>query len=187
MNATTSLANQFLIAMPGLSDPHFFRTVTLICEHSAEGAMGIIINRPIELTLGDVFRQLQIEDVDTHTARQPVHLGGPLQNNRGFVLHEFLGHCESTVAITDTIGISTSRDILTAIAHGEGPEQYLLALGYAGWGPGQLEQEIADNAWLSGPATMEVLFRTPSEARWATAAQVLGVDMTRLCGDAGHA
>jgi putative transcriptional regulator len=149
--------------------------------------MGIIINRPIDLTFGDVFEQLAIKNPDVQTAQHVVHLGGPLQNNRGFVLHEPLGLWESTLAITESLGISTSRDILAAIANREGPEHYLLALGYAGWGPGQLEQEIADNAWLSGPATSEVLFKTPSEARWSAAAHVLGIDMVSLCGDAGHA
>ncbi len=187
MNATTPLANQFLIAMPGLGDPNFFRTVTLICEHSAEGAMGIIINRPIELALREVFQQLEIENPDTLAARQPVYFGGPIQNNRGFVVHEPLGTWESTLAVSETLGVSTSRDILQAIANREGPKQFILALGYAGWGPGQLEQEIADNAWLSVPATSEVLFKTPPEARWAAAAHLLGVDVTRLCGDAGHA
>lgn len=187
MNAITSLTNQFLIAMPGLGDPNFFRTVTLICEHSPEGAMGIIINRPIDLTLGDVFQQLEIADPDILTTQQLVHLGGPIQNNRGFVLHEPLGSWESTLAVTERLGISTSRDILVAMANNKGPERYLLALGYAGWGPGQLEQEIADNAWLSGPATSEVLFKTPPEARWAAAAHLLGIEMMQLCNDAGHA
>ncbi|HUW98807.1 MAG TPA: YqgE/AlgH family protein [Acidiferrobacter sp.] len=186
MNAITSLTNQFLIAMPGLGDPNFFRTVTLICEHGAEGAMGIIINRPIDLTLGDVFQQLEIITANGATTQQSVHLGGPIQNNRGFVLHEPLGTWESTLAVTETLGISTSRDILVAMARNEGPEHCLLALGYAGWGPGQLEQEIADNAWLSGPATPEVLFKTPPKARWSAAAHLLGVDMVKLCGDAGH-
>ncbi|MHB1608465.1 MAG: YqgE/AlgH family protein [Acidiferrobacter thiooxydans] len=187
MNMTTPLANQFLIAMPGLGDPNFFRTVTLVCEHSAEGAMGIIINRPVDLTLGDVFQQLDIANPDPRVAGQPVYLGGPIQNNRGFVLHEPLGAYESTLAVSDTLGVSTSRDVLTAIANHEGPEHFLLALGYAGWGPGQLEQEIADNAWLSVPASSEILFQTPSETRWSAAAHLLGVDMAQLCGDAGHA
>ena len=187
MDAITSFSNQFLIAMPGLGDPNFFRTVTLICEHGPEGAMGIIINRPIDLTLSDVFSQLEIEGPDSDVAHQFVHLGGPIQNNRGFVLHEPLGSWESTLAVTETLGISTSRDILVAMANNGGPEHCLLALGYAGWGPGQLEQEMADNAWLSGPATSEILFKTPPEARWSAAAHLLGVDMTRLCGDAGHA
>ncbi len=187
MNAITCLANQFLIAMPSLGDPNFFRTVTLICEHSAEGAMGIIINRPLDLTLADVFQQLDIESDGCTAGRQFVYLGGPIQNNRGFVLHEPLGSWESTLAVTETLGISTSRDILVAMANNEGSEHSLLALGYAGWAPGQLEQEIADNAWLSGPATSEILFKTPPEARWAAAAHLLGVDMTHLCVDAGHA
>ncbi|MHB1512826.1 MAG: YqgE/AlgH family protein [Acidiferrobacter sp.] len=187
MNTTIPLANQFLIAMPGLGDPNFFRTVTLVCEHSAEGAMGIIINRPVDLTLGDVFRQLDIESPEGLTTGRVVYLGGPIQNNRGFVLHEPLGAFESTLAVSETLGVSTSRDILTAIAHDSGPEHFLLALGYAGWGPGQLEKEMADNAWLSVPASSEILFNTPVEARWSAAAHLLGVDMAQLCGDAGHA
>ncbi len=187
MDTTTPLANQFLIAMPGLGDPNFFRTVTLICEHSAEGAMGIIINRPVDLTLGDVFRQLDIESPKELASGQVVYLGGPIQNNRGFVLHEPLGAFESTLAVSETLGVSTSRDILTAIAHDSGPEHFLLALGYAGWGPGQLEKEMADNAWLSVPASSEILFKTPAETRWSAAAHLLGVDMAQLCGDAGHA
>ncbi len=184
---TTPLANQFLIAMPGLGDPHFFRTVTLVCEHSAEGAMGIIINRPVDLTLGEVFEQLDIAHSDSRAAGQAVYLGGPIQNNRGFVLHEPLGAYESTLAVSATLGVSTSRDVLAAIANHKGPAHFLLALGYAGWGPGQLEQEIADNAWLCVPASAEILFKTPSEARWSAAAHLLGVDMAQLCGDVGHA
>lgn len=187
MMPTPLLANQFLIAMPNLGDPHFFHTVTLICEHSAEGAMGIVVNRPIDLTLRDVFLQLDIDATQCRALNQPVHLGGPIQNNRGFVLHEPLGSWESTLPITDRLGVSTSRDILVAIARNEGPEHCLLALGYAGWAPGQLEQEIIDNAWLSGPAASDVLFEVPVDARWTTAAQRLGVDLTRLSGETGHA
>ena len=149
--------------------------------------MGIIINRPVDLTLGDVFQQLDIADPGGPATGQVVYLGGPVQNNRGFVLHEPLGAYESTLAVSETLGVSTSRDILTAIANSKGPAHFLLALGYAGWGPGQLEQELADNAWLSVPASSEILFDTPAEARWSAAAHLLGVDMAQLSGDAGHA
>lgn len=187
MDSFPSLANQFLIAMPTLGDPQFFRTVTLICEHSAQGAMGIIINRPIDLTLGEIFSQLDIDNTHSHRRTDHVYLGGPIQNNRGFVLHEPLGAWESTLAISDDLGVSTSRDILVAMARNEGPEHTLLALGYAGWGAGQLEEEMANNAWLSGPATPEIVFQTPIESRWAAAAHLLGVDLNRLSIDAGHA
>ena len=183
----SSLANHFLIAMPGLGDPHFSRTVTLICEHSREGAMGIVINRPVDLSLKDILAQMNIEPVEPQTLAMPVYLGGPVQNNRGFILHEPLGKWESTLAITDTLGVTTSRDILVAIANNEGPTRALLVLGYAGWGAGQLEREIVDNAWLSGPATADILFSTPAEARWRAAANLLGVDLTKLSAEAGHA
>ncbi|MDA8360429.1 MAG: YqgE/AlgH family protein [Gammaproteobacteria bacterium] len=187
MLETASLINQFLIAMPGLGDPNFFRTVTLVCEHGSEGAMGIVINRPTDLTFRDVFTQLGIEAASCARLDEPIYLGGPVQSNRGFVLHEPLGTWESTLVVGGTLGVSTSRDILAAIARNEGPDHCLLALGYAGWGPGQIEKEIAENAWLSGPASTDVLFRTPIDARWASAAHVLGVDLAHLSGESGHA
>lgn len=188
MSDLTSLSNHFLIAMPNLGDPNFSRTVTLVCEHGSEGAMGIVVNRPLEdLSLRDVFSQLGLDYEAARNPDAPVLIGGPLQGNRGFVLHEPLGDWESTLPISDTLGISTSRDILAAIAADRGPDNYLLALGYAGWGAGQLENEIAQNAWLSGPATGEILFHTPIEARWGAAARLLGVDIAKLSADAGHA
>ena len=183
----SSLSNHFLIAMPGLGDPHFSRTVTLICEHSREGAMGIVINRPVDLSLKDILAQMNIEPATPETLNMPVFLGGPVQNNRGFILHEPLGKWESTLPITDRLGVTTSRDILVAIANNEGPERALLVLGYAGWGAGQLEREIVDNAWLSGPAATDILFATPAEARWRAAANLLGVDLTKLSAETGHA
>lgn len=187
MSDVVSLRNHFLIAMPQLGDPNFFRTVTFICEHSSEGAMGIVINRPVDLSLHDIFQQMNIEAEPKRFDHVTVHLGGPVQSNRGFVLHEPLGNWESTLPVTDTLGISTSRDVLDAIAKGQGPSHYLLALGYAGWGAGQLEQEMAHNAWLSGPASSEVLFETPIAARWRAAAEGLGIDLTMLSEEVGHA
>lgn len=183
----SSLANHFLIAMPGLGDPHFSRTVTLICEHSRDGAMGIVVNRPVDLSLHEILAQMNIEPATPEALDMPVFLGGPVQNNRGFILHEPLGKWESTLAITDTLGVTTSRDILVAVANNEGPERALMVLGYAGWGAGQLEREIVDNAWLSGPATADILFATPAESRWRAAANLLGVDLTKLSAEAGHA
>jgi len=186
MTQFASLANHFLIAMPRLADPNFTRTVTLLCDHSAEGAMGLVINRPTDLKLRDVYEQLSITATGPE-ADQSVYLGGPVQNNRGFVLHEPLGHWEATLPVTDTLGVSTSRDILDAIARHEGPDHYLVALGYAGWGPGQLERELADNAWLSVPASREIIFHLPIEERWRAAATLVGVDLATLSGETGHA
>lgn len=183
----TRLANHFLIAMPALADPNFHRTVTLICEHSTEGAMGIVINRTTDLALGDVLRQLGLDADQSEKRAMPVYLGGPVQTNRGFVLHEPLGNWESTLPITETLGVSTSRDILAAIAQNRGPEKCLVAIGYAGWGAGQLEREIAENSWLNGPADRHILFETPVEHRWHKAARLAGVDLSLLSTEAGHA
>lgn len=187
MQETGAFTNHFLIAMPNLRDPNFARTVTLICEHSSEGAMGIVINRITDLRLADILQQMDIEGGDSHHLDLPVYVGGPVQNNRGFVLHEPLGAWESTLTVTETLGVSTSRDILVALAENRGPQRCLLALGYAGWAAGQLEHEIGENAWLSGPADSQILFDTPVEARWGAAAKHLGVDIAALSGEAGHA
>ncbi len=173
--------------MPGLADPNFHRTVTLICEHSSEGAMGIVINRATDLALGDILQQMGIDTDHTNQRAMPVYLGGPVQTNRGFVLHEPIGKWESTLPITDTLGISTSRDILAAIAENRGPDKCLVALGYAGWSAGQLEREIAENSWLNGPADRNILFSMPVEQRWHGAAKLMGVDVSTISGDAGHA
>lgn len=187
MGDVTFLTNHFLIAMPTLQDSNFERTVTFVFEHSAEGAMGIVINRATDLRLGEIFTQLQISTADKSLADQPIHLGGPVQNNRGFVIHEPLGNWESTHPVTDSVGVSMSRDILAAIAERRGPERYLVALGYAGWGAGQLERELAENSWLSSPANREILFELPLEQRWNAAAGLVGVDLTTLSSEAGHA
>ena len=184
------LTGHLLIAMPGLADPNFHRTVTYICEHSDEGALGIVINRPLDLALGEVFDQLELTPADPALARQPVLQGGPVHPERGFVLHE--GDTDrpgfdATLTVTDSIRVTTSQDILAALAGGRGPRRALLALGYAGWGAGQLEEELAANAWLSVPATPELIFDTPFEARWRAAARLLGIDLATLSSDAGHA
>ncbi len=187
MKPTVSLANHFLIAMPALADPNFARTVTFLCDHSPEGAMGLVINRSTDLKLRDILDQLEIAADGATRADMPVYYGGPVQNNRGFVLHEPIGKWQATLPITERLGVSTSRDILEAIARNEGPERCLVMLGYAGWSPGQLEREMSENAWLNGPANDTVLFDTPMEHRWRAAAQLLGVDLSTLAGDAGHA
>ncbi|QYZ66834.1 MAG: hypothetical protein OI74_09925 [Gammaproteobacteria bacterium (ex Lamellibrachia satsuma)] len=187
MDSKTSLTNHFLIAMPALTDPNFFHAVTYICEHNEEGAMGIMVNRPIELQLTDVFEQLDIRITDENISEQHVYIGGPVQTDRGFVLHTAATTWDSTLKVAPEISVTTSRDILEAIATGKGPDQALVALGYAGWGPGQLEGEIAENAWLSGPADNNIIFQLENAARWQAAADLLGVDINLMSGDAGHA
>jgi len=187
MSEPASLRNHFLIAMPALADPNFAHTVTFLCEHNEEGALGIIFNRPLELTLGEVLAHMQIEPSASVDISVPVFFGGPVQPERGFVLHSPPGEWSSSLSITEDIALTTSRDVITAIAHGEGPKHYLLALGYAGWGGGQLEHEMADNAWLSGPADPRLLFETPVEERWEAAAALLGIDLHLLSSETGHA
>jgi putative transcriptional regulator len=187
MVTSNYLTNQFLIAMPTLEDPNFFHSVTYICEHNEEGALGLVINRPLDMQLGEILEHIQVQESTPEARQIPVHLGGPVQQDRGFVLHSPLGQWEATLKVTDRIGITSSIDILKAIATNEGPENSLVALGYAGWGSGQLEQELADNAWLSCPADPDILFNTPDGARWKAAAGSLGIDLDLLSGEAGHA
>ena len=187
MTESTYLTHQFLIAMPALADPNFFQTVVYISEHNPSGALGLVINRPLNLSLGQLLEHLQIATDRPDLASMPVFHGGPVQPEQGFVLHSPVGHWGATLRVTERIGITTSRDILQATARGEGPESLLVALGYAGWGPGQLEQELVENAWLSGPADFDILFHTPSERRWLAAAALLGIDLNLLSTDAGHA
>jgi putative transcriptional regulator len=187
MTETTYLTHQFLIAMPALTDPNFFQTVIYMSEHNANGALGLVINRPLNLSLGQLLEHLQIATDRFELAALPVYSGGPVQPEQGFVLHSPVGHWDATLRVTEQIGITTSRDILQAAARGAGPEHFLVALGYAGWGPGQLEQEMAENAWLSGPADFDILFHKPSDQRWLAAAALLGIDLNLLSTDAGHA
>jgi putative transcriptional regulator len=183
----SNLTNHFLIAMPGLSDPTFERTVTYLCQHTSEGALGLIVNRPSELCLGDVLKELEIPVLDESMADQPVYLGGPVQPERGFVLHAAGGEWKSSLKITDELCLTTSRDILEALGRGEGPQRAILVLGYAGWGSGQLEQEIAENAWLNAEAQDSVIFDRPPEKRWRAAAELVGVDIALMTLEAGHA
>jgi putative transcriptional regulator len=187
MGQIESLSNHFLIAMPALSDPNFHHTATLICEHNRDGALGLVINRPTELHLGDILDHMDIETSSKTVASQPVFMGGPVQNDRGFVLHEPLGNWEATLQVSEHTGITSSRDILEAIACGDGPDRSFITLGYAGWGAGQLEEELAANAWLSGPADSHIVFETPYDQRWEAAAALIGVDLRLISGEAGHA
>lgn len=186
MTASSNFTDQFLIAMPGLEDPNFFHSVTYICEHNDHGAMGIVINHPSELTLRTVLEHMNIE-ADGDTDRIPIYSGGPVQPDRGFVLHAPGGTWSSSIQVAEGVALTTSRDILEAMARHQGPEDCLVALGYAGWGAGQLEREIAENAWLTAAADPEILFRLPAGERWQAAADRLGVDLSLLSGDAGHA
>lgn len=182
-----SLKNHFLIAMPQLADPDFHQSVTWVVEHSAEGAMGLTVNRPSSLTLDDILEDLGIEH-DALSGRHQVVQGGPLRPETGFILHPDTNEeWTSSQQIMDGLRLTTSRDILEAIAAGRGPDRSLTALGYAGWGPGQLEQEMLDNSWLSVPADATTLFDVPLSDRWQAAANTLGVDIRLLSGDAGHA
>lgn len=187
MTESTCLTNHFLIAMPQLADPNFFHSVTYICEHNDDGAMGIVINRPLEIGLAEVLDHIDIQGNEKNLKDQIIFMGGPVQPERGFVIHSPAKQWDSSLLVTDDIGVTTSRDILTAIANDQGPEQFVIALGYAGWGNGQLEQEIKQNSWLSGPATKEILFEVPYQQRWEAAASSLGVDVNLISGDAGHA
>ena len=187
MHPDSSLTNQLLIAMPGMADPNFSTTVTLICEHNDDGALGIIINRPLTLTLAALFEQLDVNDPGSSEASNAVVAGGPVGTERGFVLHGAEQSYENTLPVSEAINLTLSRDVIDAMADGKGPEKSLVALGYAGWGEGQLEEEMLANSWLSVPATPELVFDTPFAQRWDSAARTLGIDIASLPTDAGHA
>jgi putative transcriptional regulator len=192
VDAPDTLANQLLIALPALADPHFARSVAIICQHDADGAMGVVINRASEYTLGEVFQQMGIDCDNATLCAQPVLSGGPVHPERGFVLHDGMlhggrGEWDSSLIISDDLAITTSRDILEAMARGNGPKHATVALGCAGWGAGQLEHELVENSWLTAPVAADVLYALPLEARWQAAAGLIGVDMARIADYAGHA
>ena len=192
MDAPDTLANQLLIALPALADPHFARSVAIICQHDADGAMGVVINRASEYTLGEVFQQMGIDCDNAALCAQLVLAGGPVHPERGFVLHDRMHHggmgeWDSSLVISDELAVTTSRDILEAMARGNGPKHATVALGCAGWGAGQLEYELVENSWLTAPVAPDVLYALPLEARWQAAAGLIGVDMARIADYAGHA
>ncbi len=188
MNSTQYLNDQFLIAMPTMDDPSFSHTVTYLCQHNDEGALGIVINKPSGLMLSDIFEQMNISSLSEQVNNTPVYAGGPVQQERGFVIHNASeSKWDSSITTSDSTSLTSSRDILEAIAAGEGPDRYLIALGYAGWGSGQLEQEIINNSWLNTPCGENVLYSTPVEHRWNEAANQLGIDINKLTTPAGHA
>ena len=182
-----NFSSQLLIALPALDDPHFARSVALICQHDGEGAMGVVINRASEYNLGDVLAQMNLEARDPALANQIVLSGGPVHPERGFVLHDGGRQWDSTLTIGQGLALTTSRDILEALAEGEGPEHVVVALGCAGWGAGQLEYELGENSWLTAPADTELLFALPLEQRWQAAGGRIGVDITRVTDYSGHA
>jgi putative transcriptional regulator len=187
---SVNLTRHFLIAMPAMADPHFAKTLTFICEHNEQGALGVVVNRPLnlaDLTLHALLEQIEITPRDEACREVPVHYGGPVQTDRGFVLHTPAGAWQSTLKVSDSIGLTTSKDVLQAVARGEGPPRMLVTLGYAGWAPGQLESELAQNAWLTVDADEHILFDTPAEQRYEAGLKLLGIDLSMLSDAAGHA
>lgn len=184
---STPLANQLLVALPSLADPHFERTVSLLCLHDADGAMGVVVNRRSDYTLGEVFSQMGIACDDAALCATPVLAGGPVHPERGFVIHDGERAWDSSLAVTDDLRVTTSRDVLEAMARGEGPARATVALGCAGWGAGQLEAELAEGSWLTVPSDGELLFALPLDARWQAAAGRIGVDLAHVTGYSGHA
>ncbi len=181
------LRDHFLLAMPGLSEGIFSHSITYICEHGESGAMGIVINQPLDLSVTEIFEHLDITPVKDFP-EIPVMAGGPVQIDHGFVLHRnCTSSWESSLKVTTGITLTTSCDILRAIANNDGPEEHLIALGYAGWSAGQLEQELAENSWLTLPADSDIIFKTDPEQRLGAAAALLGIDMNLISGEAGHA
>jgi putative transcriptional regulator len=181
------LAGQLLVAMPGMRDPRFAKTVIYVCAHSEEGAMGLVVNRPLEsLTFGDLLQQLGIDPSEVRKSAS-VHFGGPVESGRGFVLHSSDYQHEDTMQVGESIALTATIDILRAIALGDGPSRHLLALGYAGWGPGQLDSEIRANGWLHVAADDELVFGSELDTKWQRAMAKLGVDPRMLSDVAGHA
>lgn len=186
-----NLANHFLIAMPSMLDPIFGGAVIYLCEHNEGGALGVIINKPTDMTMDVLFERidLTLEIVPSRVPmdKQPVMFGGPVQVERGFVLHMPLGQFSSMMKVTDDIALTTSKDVLEAVAVGAGPQRILVSLGCSGWGAGQLEEEIARNGWLTVRADPSIIFDLPIEERFVAAMKLLGIDPTMLAGEAGHA
>lgn len=187
MTETNNFSNHFLIAMPTLTDPYFAQAVAYVCEHNENGAIGIVINHPLDLSLAEVFKQMDISAESAHTSNLAVLCGGPVHPERGFVIHTPGGNWRSSLEMNSEISVTTSRDILQAIAENQGPADVIITLGYASWTAGQLEQEILDNFWLTCPVNTDILFKTPFVDRWQAAMQLLGIDINKLSGDVGHA
>ena len=181
------LTNHFLVAMPSLMDSVFEKTVTLICQHNDEGALGIVVNRTTELTLGDILGELDLQSEDVPQIKLPVHFGGPVQIERGLVLHDSGDSWAATIPVGSELGLTMSKDVLEAISENRGPRRCLPLLGFAGWESGQLEAEMLENLWLSTPADNSIIFDTPVSERWHRAASLIGVDIAMMSSEAGHA
>ncbi len=190
-NDRIDLTNQFLIAMPGMADEAFAGSVVYMCEHNDKGALGLVINKPISLTLGNLFEKVELSLPYDELAARPVYYGGPVQTERGLVLHEPLdaagGHYNATLTVPGGLEMTTSRDVLEALSNGAGPKRVIVTLGYSGWAAGQLEEEIGRNGWLTVDAAPEIIFDTPIEERYEKALGLLGIDPRMLSTDAGHA
>lgn len=187
-DATIDLSGQFLLAMPGVVGGSLANTIIYVCEHNADGALGLVVNRPTDITVGDLLQRIDLDlSLEIGPVKDaPVFFGGPVQTDRGFVLHVPAGSYTSSVHV-GAMTLTTSRDILQDVSQGTGPERLMVSLGYAGWGAGQLESEMAGNAWLNVAATQEILFDTPAESRYQAALAQLGIDPSMLTGEAGHA
>lgn len=181
------LTGHFLIAMPAMSDPYFSGTLIYVCEHNAEGTLGVIVNRPLDMTLKALFAKVDLELTVPDLELAPVYFGGPVHTDRGFVLHRPVGAWQSTMPVTDGVALTSSRDILQALGQAGEPHEVIVTLGYAGWSAGQIESELAQNAWLSVPASADVLFATPFQDRLLAAMDSLGISYANLAAGAGHA
>ena len=186
-DVTANLTHHFLIAMPNMVDSNFSRTLTYIAEHSDQGALGVIVNRPTDMTLATLYERIDIPLLIQEIALQPIYFGGPVQTDRGFVLHRPAGDWHSTLTVQEEVGLTSSKDILEAIGADGKPAEFLVTLGYAGWAAGQLEDELANNAWLTVPADLDIVFTLPPEERLVAAMQSLGIDFASLSEVAGHA
>jgi putative transcriptional regulator len=184
---TVNLTHHFLIAMPAMVDPYFNRALIYVCEHNSQGALGVIVNRPIDLVLAGLFEKVSLELEARHIASLPVYFGGPVQMDRGFVLHRPQGEWQSSLKVGDEIGLTSSKDILVALGKTGEPQEIIVTLGYAGWSAGQLETELGQNAWLSVDASPDILFHLPPEERLPAAMQKLGVSFSQLSTVVGHA
>ena len=187
MGDSVNLTHHFLIAMPAMVDPHFANSLTYVCEHNPDGALGIVVNKPLPMRLQDVLEQMNLEAHTATIAEKAVLRGGPVSTDRGFVLHRPGGKWERSHRVSDMIQVTTSRDVLGAMARGEGPEDAFIALGYAGWEAGQLEREIKDNSWMSMPLDARMVFDLPYEERWSAAWRFLGIDKDMMSRTSGHA
>ncbi len=190
MDAINTLQNQFLIAMPSLEDPFFKRSVVYLCEHNDEGAMGLVINVPVDLSVESLLQQIELQDqaeMIREDLDRPVYQGGPVSQERGFVLHSPVKGFSSSLKVSEELMVTTSKDVLDTLGTDSQPSEYIVTLGYASWEAGQLEQEIAENSWLTLPASTDIIFSTPIHKRWEAAAKSLGIDIWQLSNQVGHA